>query len=40
MDTGIRPAEERDLPDLTEIWKVCFHDPEAYIRFFYRKNGR
>ncbi|MBQ6119275.1 MAG: GNAT family N-acetyltransferase [Clostridia bacterium] len=38
MDTGIRPAEERDLPALTEIWKVCFHDPEEYIRFFYREN--
>ena len=38
MDTGIRLAAERDIPALTEIWKICFRDPDEYIRFFYREN--
>lgn len=36
MQNGIRLAEERDLPHLIEIWKNCFPDSDAYIRFFYR----
>ena len=38
MNTEIRLATERDIPALCEIWQVCFHDPEAYIRYFYREN--
>ncbi len=38
MANGIRAAEERDIPTLCEIWKVCFCDNEDYVRFFYREN--
>ena len=38
MFNGIRTAEERDIPSLCEIWKVCFGDGEDYVRFFYREN--
>ena len=38
MDTGIRLARREEIPALTEIWRVCFHDTEDYIRFFYREN--
>ena len=38
METGIRPAEKRDIPALCEIWETCFHDPGDYIRLFYREN--
>ena len=38
MNNGIRLAEERDIPELCEIWKVCFCDNEDYVRFFYREN--
>lgn len=37
MHSGIRLAEKGDIPALTEIWKDCFHDPDDYIRFFYRE---
>ena len=38
MNNEIRLAEERDIPALCEIWKVCFCDNEDYVRFFYREN--
>lgn len=38
MNTGVRLAEARDIPALTEIWRLCFHDPVDYIRLFYREN--
>ena len=38
MDYAIRLGEERDIPELCEIWKVCFCDNEDYVRFFYREN--
>lgn len=38
MKTGVRPAQRRDIPALAEIWQVCFHDPDDYIRYFYREN--
>ena len=38
MRSEIRPAAERDLPELTALWASCFPDPEEYIRFFYREN--
>jgi len=37
LKSGIRFAEERDIPTLCEIWKDCFHDPDDYLRFFYRE---
>ena len=37
MNSGIRLAGERDIPALCEIWKDCFHDPDDYLRFFYRE---
>ena len=38
MENGIRIAEKRDIPAMREIWKVCFHDSDAYVRFFYREG--
>jgi GNAT superfamily N-acetyltransferase len=38
LDHSIRLAEERDIPALCEIWKVCFCDKEDYVRFFYRET--
>ena len=38
MSDGIRLAEKQDIPALSEIWKICFHDSDDYIRFFYREN--
>ena len=34
MSDGIRLAEKQDIPALSEIWKICFHDSDDYIRFF------
>ena len=38
MQIEVRLAEERDIPALCEVWKTCFSDSEAYIRYFYREN--
>ena len=38
MNHGIRPAVQADIPALTELWQVCFHDSFAYIRAFYEHN--
>lgn len=38
MNMVVRPAERQDIPALSEIWRVCFGDPEEYIRFFYQEN--
>ena len=38
MRSEIRLADERDIPDLCELWQSCFSDTEEYIRFFYREN--
>lgn len=38
MDNVIRPAERKDIPALTEMWKACFPDSEEYIKYFYREN--
>ena len=38
MNNEIRLAEERDIPALCEIWKICFCDKEDYVRFFYSEN--
>ena len=38
MDTGVRMAQQRDIPTLCGIWQDCFHDPDGYVRFFYREN--
>jgi len=34
----IRFAEERDIPALSEIWRICFCDSEDYINFFYSET--
>lgn len=38
MGNGIRLAQPRDIPALREIWKICFHDSDEYVRFFYRES--
>ncbi len=38
MRSVIRPADERDIPDLCALWQSCFPDPGDYVRFFYREN--
>ncbi len=34
----IRLADERDIPDLCDLWQACFPDPGEYVRYFYREN--
>ena len=38
MSFEIRPASERDIPDLCDLWRSCFPDPEEYVRYFYEVN--
>ncbi|MBR4656213.1 MAG: GNAT family N-acetyltransferase [Oscillospiraceae bacterium] len=38
MRSEIRLADQRDIPDLCDLWRSCFSDSEEYIRFFYREN--
>lgn len=38
MQSNIRLASRRDIPDLCAIWQSCFSDSEDYIRYFYREN--
>lgn len=35
MDIHVRFATETDVNILKHIWKVCFDDPDTYIRFFF-----
>lgn len=34
----IRLADERDIPELCELWQSCFPDAGDYVRYFYREN--
>ena len=38
VDTGIREARRSDIPAMSEMWRLCFGDPDDYIRFFYDRN--
>ena len=38
MSSGIRLADESDIPALCDIWRSCFPDPDDYIRLFYTRN--
>ena len=33
-----RPAEQEDLEELKEIWKLCFGDEDRYIDFYYQNR--
>ena len=38
MQSEIRLASERDIPELCTLWAACFPDPGDYIRYFYNEN--
>ncbi len=37
-DWRIRAAQQKDLPSLEELWRLCFHqDGEAFVRWYFKE---